>query len=352
LAGRFDQEDGLTSYQVVAPPGTDLRQSDPEEILRAITNWICSEPLRDLVAAFDGPALDADGFSADDLDRLLAFSAKTWDFRRGGERADARGPRYEETDTGRLILDVAAALDMVHSTEPAGRDYDHILILGGLLRTCLVRVRFTADLIAAHSPLAKGIAALGSSRPAIAVEAEHARRLELGEIKTEADAMDAAVRREFGKLGLSKVIAEERGGQDDGPSRPWWVRSYALDAGRQVHVLCAPSTDPARSRANTADTYTFWAERVVHLQPMSRVLIVTSSIHVPFQAADALRVLALPRRCQVEVVGVHQGLPYDGLLTTMSPLQYLQEINSALRSMQNLYEVLMSRDHEGSAQAR
>ncbi len=185
---------------------------------------------------------------------------------------------------------------MVNDTQPAGYAYDNVLILGSLLRNCLLRSSFTARLVREHNLVAGEIAALGSSRPLTDMEAAQLSRLrqrdyQLGEVSTEADALEAAVRHEF---GLGQVIEQDCGGDDEHPGRSWRVRTYGLDGRRPLHVVSAPSGDGARRRANTADTYRFWAERVVRLQPMSTVLIVTSSIHVPFQAADALRVLALP----------------------------------------------------------
>jgi len=329
-----------------SPPGRDLKESDPEEILHAIARWVCSEPLRDLVAAFDGPALDADRLDAGYLERLLAFSAEKWDFRRGRERHAAFDPRYDGTERGDLILAAATALNMVNDTQPAGYAYDNVLILGSLLRNCLLRSSFTARLVREHNLVAGEIAALGSSRPLTGMEAAQLSRLrqrdyQLGEVSTEADALEAAVRHEF---GLGQVIEQDCGGDDEHPGRSWRVRTYGLDGRRPLHVVSAPSGDGARRRANTADTYRFWAERVVRLQPMSTVLIVTSSIHVPFQAADALRVLALPWRCRIEVVGVYQGHPYDGMRGSVTASQYLQEINAALRSMRDLYQKVASND--------
>ena len=329
----------MKSYEQVVPPGTDLKESDPEQIPQAITRWVHSEPLRDLVAAFQGPALDVDSLDFDDLERLLAWSADRWDFRRGRERHAAYDPRYDGTDLGDLIVRAATALGMVDDSKPISHAYDHVLILGSLLHNCLLRSAFTARLMKEHNLSVEQIAALGSSRPLTEAETAQAGRLrqqwdEFAGVKTEADALEAAARHEF---GLAQMISEGCGTDGNGPSRSWRVRTYGLDGERRLHVVSAPSRDGARRRANTADTYHFWAERVVHLQPMSRVLIVTSSIHVPFQAADALRVLALPWHCQVEVVGVYQGRSHTSLHGAVRASHYLQEINAALRSMRDLY---------------
>ena len=338
----------MKSYEVVAPPGTDLKESGAEQILDGIARWVCSEPLRDLVAAFGGPLPESNRLRLADLDRLLAFSAQTWDFRRGVERHEAIGPRYDGTRTGDLILAAATALGMVDGTEPAYRSYDHVLILGSLLQACLVRSRFAADLIREQDLWAGELSGLGSSRLATPSEVELARRLErdrhcqLGTVRTEADAMAVAMRLE---LGLGQVLEEKRGGRDGDPNHSWWVRTYWLDGERRMRVLCVPSGDPARRRANTADTYRFWAERTAPLRPMTTILVVTSSIFVPFQAADALRILALPWGCQVEVVGVDHRRPYDGVPAPWPTSYYLQEIHSALRSMRDLYQEVVDR-HE------
>ena len=89
-------------------------------------------------------------------------------------------------------------------------------------------------------------------------------------------------------------------------------------------------------RANTADTYAFWARRQPGLVAGQTVLLVTSSLHVPFQHLDAVRVLTLRHHCTVETVGVASATP-EGAPTIATTLQ---EVRSALRSALRLVQAL------------
>ncbi len=94
--------------------------------------------------------------------------------------------------------------------------------------------------------------------------------------------------------------------------------------------MAAPSAEPSVRRADTSDTYRFWAGEH-HPGPGDAVLIVTSPIYVPFQHADALRLLTLPYGCAVDTVG------FDAAQRS-GPERYLQEIRSAVRSMRKLHD--------------
>ena len=109
-------------------------------------------------------------------------------------------------------------------------------------------------------------------------------------------------------------------------------------------LVAAPSSDPSNRRANTPDTYKYWAESLVDLQPSDRVLLVTSAIYAPFQGLDGIRMLSLPYRCGVEVVGTMPGATVLGVpAQEFGAAHYLQEMNSTLRSIRTvLDEIHMS----------
>ena len=299
-----------------------------------IGRWIGSAPLRALVDRFGGrwPAGDLGAVLAE----LDAFSARHWDFRAGRERPDAREPAFDP-GTARLVLDSAAALGLVRATPPALPRYAHLLVLGGLAHACLRRVGYAVHLLRTGPSVTGEVAVLGSFRPLS--ETEHRMLAEAGVASgdTEVDVLDAAVR-----LTLGLPAPDEEDGHDAGhPHHSWSSRTYRPAGLPPVRVLAAPSTEPDRRRAHTADTQRFWAEHV-RLCAGDPVLMVTAPIYVPFQHCDALRTLAVPYGCGIDTVGVDPALAAPARVPepTLTPGRYLQEIRSAIRSMRALHAAL------------
>ena len=136
-------------FQEVAVPGQG-EDPTPEVLLAEITDWVRSRPLESLVARFGG-TLPAESLAAQ-LDYLDEFTASAWNFRRRvsdgpKERnqvdADAVSGADEE-----LAVAAADALGLVRPRPPRYGEYDHVLMLGGLVRANLWRTAYTAHLLA------------------------------------------------------------------------------------------------------------------------------------------------------------------------------------------------------------
>jgi hypothetical protein len=98
-------------------------------------------------------------------------------------------------------------------------------------------------------------------------------------------------------------------------------------------------------RANTADTFVWWAERQRSLQK-AHVLLITTAIYVPYQEAGAIRTLAMPYGATVETVGVPPDIADLGVHTQpFAPGNYLQEIRSAIRGYRHLLRGMTTEDH-------
>ncbi|MFC0504752.1 hypothetical protein [Micromonospora costi] len=305
--------------------------TDANTIVDGIARWIDSAPLRGLVDRFGGPW--PDGNLAAVLGGLDDFSGRYWDFRGGRERPEAREPDLDPVTTA-SVRAAADALGLVRAVPPARARYAHLLVLGGLAHACLRRVAYAAHLLRRGVRVAGEVAVLGSFRPLSEAERRTLAAAGVTGGDTEVDALDAAVRLAF---GVSRPA--EQDGLDAGhPHHSWSSRTYRPAGTPPVRVLAAPSSEPERRRAHTADTQRFWAGHA-RLASGDEVLLVTAPIYVPFQHCDALRTLALPYGCGIDTVGADPAVPDLARLPepTLTPGRYLQEIRSAIRAMRALY---------------
>lgn len=302
----------------------------------SIAAWVCSPPLTYLVEAFDGEP-PRDGDLGELLGWLDRFSAR-WDYR-GGKERNLVPPQEFSPRLQKLVLTAAHALGLAGASPPPSRRYDHVLILGGLVRACFARPEHAAKLLLGldgRDPeiVATSVTALGGYRPLRGDELELSSRFGREDLADEFDAMDAGVRAAF---GLGELV-EERGESSPVVGAAWRVRRYETLAGLPIHVIAAPSTEPGTRRANTPDTYAWFAEQHARLNRGQRILVVTTDIYVPYQHADALRMLALPYGVDVDAIGILPGDLDPRLAQAFAPHSYLQEIRSTIRALHVLHE--------------
>lgn len=317
-------------FQRVEVPG---RAEDPASAdLRAeIAAWIDSDAFCALLDEFNGPSPNDDDLR-ERLQALDDFSAQTWDFRRNKERnlisPDAVTGAVEAT-----VLDAAQALGLVAPEPPRFDAYDHVLVLGGLVRACVWRPEYAA-LLMRDGLDARSFTALTAFRELGGDEPQLLAALGLPERGSEHEVMIDGVVRAFGVDHLDVARASEAGTP---ANERFLVATASSAAGTSLDVVVAPSSDPGSRRANTADTYAYWANQVGHPGPGARLLLVTSAIYVPFQHADAIRILGLPFGCSVDTVGLDPDRINDhGVPQVFSGAHYLQELRSALRSFRAL----------------
>jgi hypothetical protein len=300
-----------------------------DDLAADIVTWTNSEPLRALVRAFGG---DDDLTAVDPADlatglaRLDEFTDR-WDTRNGRERNQAYELHLTEP-LQELVIGAADALGLRAVRAPRHESYDYILLLGGLVRACVARPAYAAHLIGDGGLRVAEIVALGGHRPFIGDEFDYAAVLGLDGVAEEYQALDAGTRRAFG-LGEPEKV---RGEESDLVGGTWGFRRYRTADDLSVTVAAAPSSEPEARRANTPDTYAWFAERLVHLRPGQRLLLVTTPIYVPAQHAAAVRMLQLPYGVSVETVGNDPavvGVAGQG----STPTKYLQEIRSTIRAL-------------------
>lgn len=298
-----------------------------EALADDLRRWITSEPLAILARAWgEEPP------NSLPLTELFAWfdalSARHWDFRRGAERnlaTDAKlSPGQEE-----LVKHAAHQLGMVEAKPPSRRSYDYVLVLGGLIRACFVRPRYAAHLAASGVEFGR-VVALGGFRPIGGDEFDLASHLKTS-AANEFDAMLEGVIRAFA-LDSAPVIA---GSKTKAPGNADW-RIAEFKGHPPIEVIAAPSSEPSARRANTVDSYDWWARRGTGLEQRT-VLLVTSTIYVPYQEAGGIEVLGMRYGADVETVGVPSQLAKLGPHSQkFSAGNYLQEIRSAIRGYGSL----------------
>lgn len=308
-----------------------------------VEGWLASVPVRTLVEAFAEDGRDHElvrdltaekGAAAERLERLDVFTDR-WDTRQGLERNQAAelslSPEQKE-----LVLAVAEALGICGGTRLRFDRYDHVLMLGGLIRACLVRTAYAAHLIRTGQVATGSVTALGGYRPFVGDEFALAAEAGAPELSEEYEAMDLGTRRAFG-LGEPDAVEGE---ESPLPGGTWGVRRYHTDEGVPVQVAAAPSSEPEKRRADTPDSYAFFAGQLTELRPRERLLLVTTPIYVPAQHAAAVRILKLPYGVEVDTVGNEPGVVAGVPAQKFSATKYLLEVRSTVRSLRRLVDAI------------
>jgi hypothetical protein len=308
---------------------------DAERTRAVIDAWAGSQTLAGLVGAFGGSTAGRRG--AELLDWLDGFSAAHWDFRGGVERNLA--PLVALPDgVERLVMDAAPVLGQAGPYVPRRREYDTVLMTGGMIRAEIVKPRYARELLASGIGV-KTVVFLGGFRTFAGDELELAPVFDVhGD--NEFDAMVRGMELAFGVRGDlgAPVITGSGSGSDPQAGRgngDWRVCEWTTGE-LTLRVVAAPSSDPLRRRANTPDTYRFWANRVRSSDERS-VLVATTPIYVPYQGAGAVEVLGVEHGLAVETVGASESASDLGEHSQVFLAQnHLQEIRSAIRALRSL----------------
>lgn len=314
-----------------------------QAIKRKIRAWITSSWLADLVELFGG-TINAAGNLDDLLQNLETFS-DVWDFRRMARQAGATpddalrkgmgAARWHTTGDGipaaiqdHILLN-AAQLGLIHALDPVSQYYDCILALGGARLSCKLRPLRAAEVMQSGVK-ASMVGLLAAPRPIADTERDATDTYAPGAM-SEFDAMLAGGQHAFG-FDLHG-FDEQRFEHPTNPHLSWIVRKYnaVLEATSvPVVVISAPSSDPERRRANSADTLAFFLDRQ-KIQRKARLLLVTSQIYVPYVQLEALRTVGIPRGIHVETIGF-PGDRMPELQGLTSPHHYLQEMRSTIQA--------------------
>ena len=299
-------------------------------------SWLYTPELDILVEQFENRIPRNLAFT-DRLDWLADFS-QIWDFR----KIQSVAKDLKTGETARWLLSnsnlnemqmaaaikAAEALGMITGQALTNKNQVTILVLGGARMSCLFRMRFAKELCESYGIRAKEIVGLTGMR-LISDSERSTTDTYAPEAKTEFDLMCEAAKRVF---GLSREASRE-GELLDSLNDSWARIRYKSKI--PITILAAPSSEPEKRRANTADTFQFWREQR-DAEKENSVLLVTSQIYVPYQQLEAVRILGIPYGYNLETVGFPRewSVGIQGLQTAAN---YLQEIRSVLLSMQKLF---------------
>jgi ribonuclease BN (tRNA processing enzyme) len=310
-----------------------------QNLKNQISEWLYSEQLEKIVASF-GTAIPASKDIKKWLAWLVDFSSY-WDYRKiqsstknndSGENARWLIHNHEITsEQEEAVNNTKKFLGLVGIQEPSQHEYDYILILGGARLSCLLRPKYAAEIVQKHGIKAKAIVGLSGLREINDTE-KSATITYSADAKTEYDLMNAGIEQSFG----TSQYDEEKNVDLLNTNTAWAIRKYTAPI--PIYSLAAPSFEPGTRRANTADTYQFFIERL-RIKKHADILIITSQIYVPYQQLEAIRIMGIPYEVSVETIGFPNewNAGMQGLQTSAN---YLQELRSALLSMDKLMNFL------------
>lgn len=313
-------------------PRWDALPGDAARCVAHVDAWALRLRNSSAIAEFSEPdARNLGGLRGAELyDALDRFAAEHWDFRRGRERNLAAEPDFTAIQI--KAIDAAAHdLGLMGTVPPRLKHYDAVIMTGGMVRAGIVKPRYLRELSEAGLEWKEGIF-LGAFRQFDGDEIQLAPRLGVSG-DNEFDSMSVGMKQAF-DVGDPDSTAgfDPAGGKQSHPA-DWREERWSWQ-GRTLRVIAAPSAQPELRRANTVDTYRFWASRATGIRS---VLIVTTPIYVPYQGAGAIEVLGAECGLSVETVAVSARASDLGE-NSQSFLAHhrAQELRSAIHGLKSL----------------
>lgn len=313
----------------ISCPGADkTRKERIEGLFDSCFEWLYSDALKKLISLFDGEEL-ADSIGNDRERDLIALHdfASRWDFRKGKERWAVEDAQFV-TDNADFIMEQAAILGLVDIVTPQ-IEPDFILPLGGARLSNLVRPKMCRKVIDENGYSNKLIVALSGTRPINEVERPYTDQYSPDAV-TEYDAICSGLELSF---GISEFTEERH--DDVNINNCSSVRKYTEKYNSSsIYSLAAPSSDPAKRRANSFDTFEYLLEKF-DVGEGSKLLLVTSCIYVPFQYLKFMR-LAINGGFEVDCIG--SDVVDAGKMS--KPSNYLQETKGTIDAIYGLWKEL------------
>lgn len=318
--------------------------NNPNDMLASISEqigeWVKSDQLREIVNSFGGKIPHTNDMGVL-VDWLLEFS-DIWDYRNQQKRTSADKAlgleRWSIISDGitdkqaRIVLDSIKDLGLTGVKYPMHKTYDYIVALGGARLSCLLRPKY-ANHIIKNIPLEpKSVVMLSGLRLISDIERETTDTYAPGAV-SEFDLINRGAALAFGVNDYQ----EDRYDDPTNINSSWIIRTYKKEKlGFPLLSIAAPSREPDKRRANSVDTYRFFAQRC-NLKPGDRILFITNQIYVPYQQLEAIRILAIPYGVIAETIGIPNEWTGPGLATRDAG-KYLQEIRSTIQAISRLLQ--------------
>lgn len=320
-------------------PHWDARPGDLQRCLETVDEWANTLLDSRVIETFSpSMAIALAQLNGSKLfDALDAFAAEHWDSRHGRERNLATVQEFSPEQCS-AIENASGVLGLDGTPPPQRKTYDAVILTGGMVRAGIVKPRYLRELY--DTGLRWGEAVfLGGFRPFAGDELELAGVLGV-EGDNEFDSMTAGMRFAFG-LGEPDTVKASVPKAEEGIGNAQWREESWLWNDQVLRVVAAPSSEPQQRRANTIDTYRFWASRTENI---ASILVITTSAYVPYQAAGAVEVFGMEFGCSVETVAVSAAANDLGEHTQkFLPMHLAQEMRSAVHGMRKLRKALIER---------
>lgn len=315
--------------RIICPRLTLDKQERIAYVLENTLAWSKSKHIIELVNIFDGDAEAHINSDKGYIDWLHEF-VKVWDYRLkqsgGGERWTIYDDDFILKNEEKIMVN-ASCLGLVEVTD-VKFEPDYILPLGGARQTNLDRPKMAKYIIDKNSWKGKKIIALSGRRPINEIERPVVKEYAPDAV-TEFDAINVGLEISFeiGKSYKDDIIDHTNINLSS------CLRKYnERYRDSSIFSLAAPSSEPEKRRANSYDTFVYFLEKF-NVERGSKLLLVTSSIYVPFQLLKFID-LAVEFDLEVDCIGtdsVNERSKFS------RPSNYLQEIKSTVDAIHSLW---------------
>lgn len=302
---------------LICPPCDNNKQSRIDIWKQTIESFISDPALQMLLTLFD--FRPRGGSLEQRLENLREFADLHWDYRRksGGQE------RWETSDRDQivmanapLIIECARKLGMIDPCTTK-RNCDYIMVLGGARSANLNRMQM-AQCIQKSLGQKVPVVALTAKRPLGEIEIPHVISYVKDAVAgktTEYDVISKALEIVFSM----EMESEESSRETENKYAAWSIRRY--DGGA---VVCAPSSEPEKRRANTVDTLRFFLQRF-SVMPGSVLHFATNPIYINYQTA-ALMPIAFEYNLELLFSGTGSAAKNRSPVVS----NYLQEVKSSI----------------------
>jgi hypothetical protein len=325
------------SKRIFCPPSNIARIERIKTIIHhEFYNWLMTPELIELIRIYNGNEEPPLSLPYYDYLKWLKSFVHVWDFRKKqleaktneGEAArwllknDQIVEKYRK-----LVLETSVKLGLIGVTDTIYNSSNFILPLGGALISNFKRCELARNLINSHN-FETEVIALSTMRPLSKKEIDYYHNTPAKDAYFEFEAISSGLSYTFDIYLYTEEMEKHENYNLD-----WVIRKY-LDRYRNnsVYAISAPSSEPDKRRANSADCFNFFFNRF-NVQPHSNIINCTSQIYCPYQQIRALS-FAIKYEVNFDTVGYMPEQDSTSIINTPKllnePVNYIQEIKGTI----------------------